>query len=152
MALFLTDSAHRVEKYRPHVLDDVVGNVDTIERLKVIAKDGNCPHIIISVWPSGLRICSRYSSTRRGCQESGRRQAYTVLPINYSEMHIRRVYWNWMLQMNGVYYWHRSYISQNWSILSGIDVVRNKIKAFAQKKVTLPPGRHKIVILDEADR
>lgn len=35
---------------------------------------------------------------------------------------------------------------------SGIDVVRNKIKAFAQKKVTLPPGRHKIVILDEADR
>jgi replication factor C subunit 2/4 len=25
----------------------------------------------------------------------------------------------------------------------GIDVVRNKIKMFAQKKVTLPPGRHK---------
>ncbi len=36
--------------------------------------------------------------------------------------------------------------------LSGIDVVRNKIKQFAQKKVTLPPGRHKIIILDEADR
>lgn len=34
----------------------------------------------------------------------------------------------------------------------GIDVVRNKIKAFAQKKVTLPSSRHKIVILDEADR
>lgn len=34
----------------------------------------------------------------------------------------------------------------------GIDIVRNKIKMFAQKKVTLPPGRHKIVILDEADR
>jgi hypothetical protein len=34
----------------------------------------------------------------------------------------------------------------------GIDVVRNKIKMFAQKRVTLPPGRHKIVILDEADR
>merc|ERR1712060_289904 len=33
----------------------------------------------------------------------------------------------------------------------GIDVVRNRIKAFAQKKVTLPPGRHKIVVLDEAD-
>jgi hypothetical protein len=31
-------------------------------------------------------------------------------------------------------------------------VVRNKIKMFAQKKVTLPAGRHKIVILDEADR
>jgi len=33
----------------------------------------------------------------------------------------------------------------------GIDVVRNKIKMFAQKKVTLPKGRHKIIILDEAD-
>ena len=33
----------------------------------------------------------------------------------------------------------------------GIDVVRNRIKTFAQKKVTLPPGRHKLVILDEAD-
>lgn len=33
----------------------------------------------------------------------------------------------------------------------GIDTVRNNIKTFAQKKVTLPPGRHKIVILDEAD-
>jgi hypothetical protein len=30
--------------------------------------------------------------------------------------------------------------------------VRNKIKMFAQKKVTLPPGRHKVIILDEADR
>jgi replication factor C subunit 2/4 len=30
--------------------------------------------------------------------------------------------------------------------------VRGRIKAFAQKKVTLPEGRHKIVILDEADR
>ncbi|CAI9093968.1 OLC1v1029592C1 [Oldenlandia corymbosa var. corymbosa] len=33
----------------------------------------------------------------------------------------------------------------------GIDVVRNKIKMFAVKKVTLPPGRHKVIILDEAD-
>lgn len=34
----------------------------------------------------------------------------------------------------------------------GIDVVRNKIKMFAQQKVTLPKGKHKIIILDEADR
>lgn len=33
----------------------------------------------------------------------------------------------------------------------GIDVVRNRIKGFAQKKVTLPGGRQKLVILDEAD-
>ena len=29
----------------------------------------------------------------------------------------------------------------------GIDVVRNKIKGFAQQKVTLPTGKHKIIIL-----
>lgn len=33
------------------MLDDVVGNSDTIERLKVIARNGNCPHLIISVRP-----------------------------------------------------------------------------------------------------
>ncbi|CAH1802645.1 unnamed protein product [Owenia fusiformis] len=33
----------------------------------------------------------------------------------------------------------------------GIEVVRNKIKMFAQHKVTLPKGRQKIIILDEAD-
>ena len=33
----------------------------------------------------------------------------------------------------------------------GIDVARNKIKMFAQKRVTLPAGRHKVIILDEAD-
>lgn len=33
----------------------------------------------------------------------------------------------------------------------GIEVVRNQIKQFATKKVNLPMGRHKIVILDEAD-
>ena len=47
----VTDNEQRVEKYRPQVLDDIVGNNETIERLKVIAKDGNCPHIIISVSP-----------------------------------------------------------------------------------------------------
>ena len=31
-------------------------------------------------------------------------------------------------------------------------MVRNKIKMFAHQKVTLPRGRHKIIILDEADR
>ena len=39
-----------------------------------------------------------------------------------------------------------------YNVIRGIDVVRNKIKSFAHQKVTLPPGRHKIIILDEADR
>jgi replication factor C subunit 2/4 len=33
----------------------------------------------------------------------------------------------------------------------GIDVVRNKIKLFCQQHISLPAGRHKIIILDEAD-
>lgn len=32
-----------VEKYRPVYLDDVVGNTETVERLKIIGKDGNMP-------------------------------------------------------------------------------------------------------------
>jgi len=39
----------RVEKYRPTLLDDIVGNSETVDRLKVIARDGNCPHIVLSV-------------------------------------------------------------------------------------------------------
>ncbi len=33
----------------------------------------------------------------------------------------------------------------------GIDVVRDQIKSFAQKKVSLPQGKTKIIVLDEAD-
>ncbi len=40
-------------------------------------------------------------------------------------------------------------VSENYS---GIETVRNTIKMFAKKKVNLPPGRQKIVILDEVDR
>jgi replication factor C subunit 2/4 len=37
------------------------------------------------------------------------------------------------------------------SFILPTQVVRNQIKSFAMNKVTLPPGRHKIIILDEAD-
>jgi replication factor C subunit 2/4 len=39
----------------------------------------------------------------------------------------------------------------NASDARGIDIVRSKIKGFAMNKINLPPGRHKIIILDEAD-
>ena len=38
-----------VEKYRPIKLDDIVGNEETVERLKLIANDGNMNNIIIAV-------------------------------------------------------------------------------------------------------
>lgn len=106
-----------VEKYRPVLLDDIVGNSDTIDRLKVIAEDGNVPHIIISGMPGIGKTTSIHCL------------AHALLGEAYKEG---------VLELNA-------------SDERGIDVVRNKIKSFAQRKVTLPPGRHKIIILDEAD-
>ncbi|KAF1961107.1 replication factor C subunit 4 [Byssothecium circinans] len=106
-----------VEKYRPVFLDDVVGNTETIERLKIIAKDGNMPHVIISGMPGIGKTTSVLCLAR---QLLGDAYKEAVLELNASDER-------------------------------GIDVVRNRIKGFAQKKVTLPPGRQKLVILDEAD-
>ncbi|KAI9660294.1 MAG: replication factor C subunit 4 [Trizodia sp. TS-e1964] len=106
-----------VEKYRPVFLDDIVGNTETIERLKIIAKDGNMPHVIISGMPGIGKTTSVLCLAR---QLLGDAYKEAVLELNASDER-------------------------------GIDVVRNRIKGFAQKKVTLPQGRQKIVILDEAD-
>ena len=40
-----------VEKYRPKKLEDIVGNEETVERLKLIVQDGNMPNMIISGLP-----------------------------------------------------------------------------------------------------
>ncbi|KAJ5173942.1 uncharacterized protein N7500_001873 [Penicillium coprophilum] len=106
-----------VEKYRPIFLDDIVGNTETVERLKIIAKDGNMPHVIISGMPGIGKTTSVLCLAR---QMLGDAYKEAVLELNASDER-------------------------------GIDVVRNRIKGFAQKKVTLPQGRHKLVILDEAD-
>jgi len=42
-------SAPLVEKYRPRDIKDVVGNIDAVQRLEVIAKEGNMPNLILSV-------------------------------------------------------------------------------------------------------
>jgi len=38
-----------VEKYRPSKIEDICGNDDAMSRLKVIAEDGNMPHLIFAV-------------------------------------------------------------------------------------------------------
>ena len=106
-----------VEKYRPVVLADIVGNSETVERLKVIAEEGNMPNLIIAGPPGTGKTTSVTCLAR------------AMLGPAYKEA---------LLELNA-------------SDDRGIEVVRNKIKMFAQKKVTLPPGRHKIIILDEAD-
>lgn len=48
-----------VEKYRPKNLDDVVGNEDTLVRLRAIAEDGNMPNLILC-GPPGTGKVSHY--------------------------------------------------------------------------------------------
>ena len=120
-------------------LDDVVGNTETIERLKIIAKDGNMPHVIISGMPGIGKTTSILCLAR---QLLGDAYKEAVLELNASDE-------------RGVDLYKPSLRPHEPAIdpaPPGIDVVRNRIKGFAQKKVTLPQGRQKIVILDEADR
>ncbi|KAL0128889.1 hypothetical protein PUN28_003926 [Cardiocondyla obscurior] len=106
-----------VEKYRPQVFSDIVGNEDTVSRLAVFAQYGNTPNIIIA-GPPGVGKTTTILCLARTLLGSAFKEA--VLELNASNER-------------------------------GIDVVRNKIKMFAQKKVNLPKEKHKIIILDEAD-
>ncbi|KAJ0406611.1 hypothetical protein ATCC90586_006111 [Pythium insidiosum] len=106
-----------VEKYRPQTLTDVVGNAETIDCLRAMARDGNMTNLIIAGPPGTGKTTSILCLAR---ELLGPAMKQAVLELNASDDR-------------------------------GIDTVRNKIKMFAQQKVTLPPGRHKIVILDEAD-
>lgn len=45
-----------VEKYRPRILSDVVGNADTIVRLQTIASAGNLPNLILAGPPGTGRL------------------------------------------------------------------------------------------------
>ena len=39
----------QVEKYRPQLVKDIVGNAEAVGRLQVIAEEGNLPNVILSV-------------------------------------------------------------------------------------------------------
>ncbi len=42
-------SCLQLEKYRPTLIKDVVGNVEALSRLQVIAEEGNMPNLILAV-------------------------------------------------------------------------------------------------------
>lgn len=106
-----------VERYRPRFLNDVVGNRAAVERLRIIAKQGNIVNLILT-GPPGI---GKTTSLLCLCRELlGDQIKDAVIELNASDDR-------------------------------GIDVVRQDIKSFAKKHVNLPPGRHKVVLLDEAD-
>lgn len=74
--------AFRVEKYRPVFLDDIVGNTETIERLKIIAREGNMPHMIISGMPGIGKTTSVLCLAR---QLLGDNYKEAVLELNASD-------------------------------------------------------------------
>jgi hypothetical protein len=52
------EQTSQLEKYRPTNIKDVVGNVEAIARLQVIAEEGNMPNLILAVSLSTLLICT----------------------------------------------------------------------------------------------
>eukprot|EP00850_Spirogloea_muscicola_P015050 SM000112S23992 [mRNA] locus=s112:246657:249187:- [translate_table: standard] len=153
-----------VEKYRPARIADVVGNPDAVARLAVVARDGNMPNLIFAALSRRRRVLFLAGSSFVVALFS----AYTLMLPKLPSVALAR----WLLDMDCLQgppgsgkttsilalahellgaSFKEAVLELNASDDRGIDVVRNKIKMFAQKKVTLPPGRHKIILLDEAD-
>jgi replication factor C subunit 2/4 len=95
----------------------MVGNEDIISRFKVVARNGNMPHLLLAGPPG---IGKTTSITCLANQLLGDLVEEGVLELNASDDR-------------------------------GLEVVRQRIKTFASKKLNLPENRHKIIILDEAD-
>ena len=99
--VFILNIVCRIEKYRPQVFTDIVGNEDTVERLSIFAQHGNAPNLIIA-GPPGV--------------------GKTTTILCFAKILLGPSFKEAVLELNA-------------SNERGIDVVRNKIKMFAQKKV-----------------
>jgi len=106
-----------VEKYRPKIFSEIVGNKHIISRFEIIAKGGNLPNLII-------------------CGSSGTGKTISVDVLARSLL--GDCYRDAVLEISASDY-------------RGVEFVRNTVKTFAKKKLTLPPGIHKIIIIEEAE-
>lgn len=135
-----------VEKYRPQTVSDIVGNTEAISRLQVIANEGNLPNLLLCGPPGTGKTTSMLCLARD-------------LLLRNSDAAEDKVGGRDILK--------DAVLELNASDDRGLDVVREKIKLFAQTKKTLPKKfftagegaqateqmvhLHKIVLLDEAD-
>lgn len=71
-----------VEKYRPRFLEDVVGNEETLLRLRAIAVDGNVPNLILCGPPGTGKTTSVHALAR---QLLGSSYKDAVLELNASD-------------------------------------------------------------------
>lgn len=102
------------------------GNKFAIDQLKAIVKFGNMPNLILVVRPTHLLV--------KGPPGTGKTSSVMCMARQMLKDYVKSA----VLELNA-------------SDDRGIDVVRDKIKGFAHQKVQVPPGMHKLIILDEGD-
>ena len=73
-----------VERYRPRILEDIVGNEETLSRLRSIGEDGNMPNLILCGPPGTGKTTSVHALAR---QLLGSEKSYAtgVLELNASD-------------------------------------------------------------------
>lgn len=141
----MTSTIPWVEKYRPQTMADIVGNTEAIARLQTIAREGNLPNLLLCGPPGTGKTTSMLCLTR------------DLLTMNTTTSEGGAGPSPDALLKEAV-------LELNASDDRGLDVVREKIKLFAQTRKTLPqklfhgPGGaesatqlHKVILLDEAD-
>jgi len=157
------------------VITDIVGNEDTVGRLEVLAQQGNMPNLILSGPPGTGKTTSVVALARALLGDSFKdavscgppsRGNPPVAYLHSSVPHLIRclsstlrttaastlcVTGSRALPWTGCASSAAESLQTGRSLVDDLRPAPHRIKGFAQKKVTLPPGRHKIIVLDEAD-
>jgi replication factor C subunit 2/4 len=146
-----------VEKYRPKTLDDIIGNQKVVACLKALVADGALPHLIVSGPPgcgkTTALLCMAhqllgYDLPPKNSPKDSDVAATTTTTIDERSIFLARH------EAEEMRFYSNNVLEINASDENGVGIVRNVIKQFASKETTFNEkhnGRHKLVILDEAD-